>query len=500
MDKAGHTVKILHVDNVRFSRQTLVAITEKLSYQSLQASTGAQALKHLSTQQVDVALLSVALPDIDSLELLQKIISQFRIPVIMIAGRSDVLNAVDAIRHGARDYLIRPHEDHLLDRLLRDALNGTKSKLAVDDKRVIEARVMLVESMGIGTSIHRLIRQAECVAPTELTVLLEGETGTGKGLLAHAIHSMSSRRDGPFITLDCGAIAENVIESELFGHQRGAFTGADQTTPGLFHLADGGTLFIDEINSLPLKIQSKLLGIIEDRIYRPVGSAKTERLNARIIAASNVHLWKMVQQETFRRDLYYRLAECQLQIPPLRKRKEDIPDLARHFITQERGNSWNGMESHLTEETIALLRRHDWMGNVRELRNLIRQIFLVNHQEDGVLRYAHVKELLDYRIQNDDETPLPAKYAQDEASQDGNAPRHPLYYDAVAGILDGSVQFKEVVKSARNNLEQYIFDQVLIKTRGNKASAARLLGLDYKTFHSKLENNGGRARLRDSVT
>jgi DNA-binding NtrC family response regulator len=300
------------------------------------------------------------------------------------------------------------------------------------------------------------------VADSNLTVLIQGETGTGKEPAARALHEESLRREGPFVAVDCGALPENLLESELFGHEKGAFSGADRRKPGQFELAGDGTLFLDEIGNLSLALQAKLLRVLQERQVRPVGGVKAFSVNARIIAASNTPLEGAAKSGQFRQDLYYRLAEYTIQLPPLRDRREDIPLLAQRF-REEACREFHRPVTAISEEALALMADHSWPGNIRELRNVLRQAVLLT--PDSTIHAEQVKALL--------------------GDSDHSEATGPLGLPILPGM-----PLRKIVESATEHVEKQVISNALRSNRGNKSRAAKVLGVDYKTLRLKIKKYG----------
>jgi two-component system nitrogen regulation response regulator GlnG len=310
--------------------------------------------------------------------------------------------------------------------------------------------------------MQRVFAEMQRVAPTDFTVLITGETGSGKEVVSRALHRMSPRASGPFVPVDCGSIPQSLVEGELFGHEKGSFTGADRCRPGKFEVASGGTLFLDEISNLPLDVQPNLLRALQDKQIWRVGGARPLAADIRIIAATNQDLAVLVAAGTFRRDLYHRLNEFSIVVPPLRERRGDIVALASQFLeltNRELKKSVLGF----SEEAVRMLLDHRWPGNVRELRNVVRRAVLL---ADGEIEALHL--------------------ALSDGPSDGGGP---MPGELVEGF-DGSVPFKEMVRRAVVRVERQILVQVLTQTSGNKAEAARLLRIDYKTIHKKVKDYG----------
>lgn len=366
--------KILVVDDEKAIRDSLNMILSDEGYSVISAADGEEALNFLNKDDFDIVITDIKMPNIDGMELLSKGTknSPSTFFIIMTAYAS-VNTAVEALRYGAYDYIIKPVEfDDLIMRVKR-LLDYKKVSM---ENKLLRQRVVEVGDFNniIGKSepmkkVFDLIKQ---VAPTNSNVLVSGKSGTGKELVAKAIHFNSLRKDQIFLPINCGAISENLIESELFGHRRGSFTGATEEKQGLFKVADGGTLLLDEIGDLPLNLQVKLLRAIEDKQFLPVGGTKHIQTNVRIIAATNQNLYEKTKKGEFREDLFYRLNVVEIKLPSLNERKDDIPLLVNHFIEKycnEMGKKVLGVDN----ETMKVLMGHDWQGGVRELENVIER-------------------------------------------------------------------------------------------------------------------------------
>jgi len=318
------------------------------------------------------------------------------------------------------------------------------------------------DSIGSSEPMQRVFAEMQRVAPTDFTVLITGETGSGKEVVARAVHRMSPRASGPFVPVDCGSIPQSLVEGELFGHEKGSFTGADRCRPGKFEVASGGTLFLDEISNLPLHVQPNLLRALQDRQIWRIGGARPVAADIRIIAATNQNLAALVRAGAFRRDLYHRLNEFSIVVPPLRERGGDIVPLATQFLELTNRE----LKKHVlgfSEAATQMLMGHQWRGNVRELRNVVRRAVL----------------LADTEIE-------PQHLALSDSPSDGAG----LRPGELVERFDGSVPFKEIIRRAVVGVERQVLTQVLTQTSGNKAEAARLLQIDYKTIHKKVRDYG----------
>jgi two-component system, NtrC family, response regulator HydG len=364
---------VLVVDDQKNMRATTALLLRQAGHRVGEAADGASALEQLAQATYDVVLTDLRMPDLDGMELLKAVQrSSPQTQVIVMTAYGTVDSAVEAIRHGACDFLTKPFkEDEVLLRVgkavERRRLLGEVSLFAEDFRK----RYGLEHIVGRSPAMREVLDRVMRVGPTDATVLITGESGTGKELVARALHVASRRSSRPFVPVNCAAITETLLESELFGHARGAFTGATRARRGMFEEADGGTLFIDEVGETSPGFQAKLLRALQEGEIRRVGESVPVRVDVRIIAATNQDLRRAVAEKRFREDLFYRLAVVPLRIPPVRERREDVPLLAAHFL--QRFNQRTGGDKLLTAEGVARLMEHDWPGNVRELENVLEQ-------------------------------------------------------------------------------------------------------------------------------
>ncbi len=365
---------VLVIDDELAVRQVLAAAVSKGGYSVDQAATVAEAAAKLARGDVDVALCDLKMPDGNGIDLLRDSrVSGIDTTFIMVTGFASLETAVDALRAGAFDYMIKPvHNEEVLHRLSQiEALRGLRQENVVLRKVVSESAPKRYRfTTPARLEAERLVSK---VAPTDSTVLITGESGTGKGVVARAIHEQSARRDGLFLAINCSAIPGELLESEFFGHTKGAFTSADHARKGLFLEADKGTLFLDEIGELPLPMQAKLLNVIEDKEVRPLGSEQVRRVNTRIIAATNANLLERVSQGRFREDLYFRLSMFQIPIPPLRERQADIRGLIQFMLRDAKSGSGESRVIEIDPMAEEILLAYGWPGNVRELENVINR-------------------------------------------------------------------------------------------------------------------------------
>lgn len=375
--------RILVVDDEEAIRKSLSDVLKDEKYEVALAESGERALEAAEESDPDLVLLDVWLPGIDGLETLKRLKERYpSLPVLMMSGHGTIDTAVKATKLGAYDFIEKPLN---LDKVLLDLDHAMKAGRLERENRFLREREGRGRAMiGNSPPIMELLEQIRIVAPTRASVLVTGENGTGKELVARAIHNQSNRSEMPFVEVNCAAIPETLIESELFGHEKGAFTGAHDRRKGKFDLADGGTLFLDEIGDMSLQTQAKILRVLQEMRYERVGGHRTYEADVRIIAATNKDLEKEIEKGRFREDLYFRLNVIPIELVPLRKRRSDIPLLARHFAelaSEEYGRA--GVE--MTPEVVEALSNYDWPGNVRELKNVVeRMVIMARGGKTGV--------------------------------------------------------------------------------------------------------------------
>jgi two-component system, NtrC family, nitrogen regulation response regulator NtrX len=367
---------ILIVDDESSIRQSLQGVLEDEGYKASVAESGEACLEVLRKRAFDVVLLDVWLPGMDGLETLEKIRETDNAPeVIMISGHGTIETAVRATKLGAYDFLEKPLSVDKTLILLKNAIDAKRLRLENRDlKKQLTPRSVIV---GESIPMKALRQQIQLMAPTNGRVLVYGESGTGKELVAHAIHAQSLRKDETFVEVNCAAIPEDLIESELFGHRKGSFPAAVVEKEGKFQKAHGGTLFLDEIGDMSLKTQSKVLRTLEEQRFTPVGSDEPITVDVRVIASTNKDLEEEISKGNFREDLFYRLNVIPFSVPPLRERQEDVPLLARHFL-KEFSSAYGRRPREISDDAIETLMRYSWPGNVRELRNVIERIVIMN--------------------------------------------------------------------------------------------------------------------------
>ncbi|MCB1215240.1 MAG: sigma-54-dependent Fis family transcriptional regulator [Deltaproteobacteria bacterium] len=376
----GVVYSILIVDDDLVFRQSLSVGLKKYGFQVLQAATGQEGLISLSQNKVDCVLLDLGLPDESGLDLVVKIKTQYPyLPVIMVSASGETGDIVEAMKLGASDYLKKPINYNELNEKLKTQLEFVKFKQT--EAELESPSDPLKKLLGTSIQCKLLVQEISKIANSDATVLLRGESGTGKSMVAEIIHQHSQRKNGPFVPLNCTAIPETLLESELFGHVKGAFTGAHRDRMGRFKSADGGTIFLDEIGEISTEIQVKLLRLLQGKEFEPVGSLKTIKVDVRIITATNRNLEQAIQEGKFREDLFYRLNVLPVFVPPLRERQEDISILAEHFIknySKSLGKNFNPISNELKN----FLMQYSWPGNIRELQNVAERAVILASEPD----------------------------------------------------------------------------------------------------------------------
>lgn len=392
-------IRILIIDDETFVGEGCRLVLKQSGHSADVCLTGKEGLDALRAGNYEVILLDIRLPDMDGLEILRMLKEQRPgETIIVITGYPSVKNAVEAMKLGAFDYLAKPFSD---DELLIAVERAAEKRRLMQENRQLRSELLdrfrFSDIVGENPKIVSIFEAIKKVAPTDTTVLLYGESGTGKEIFARAVHAHSGRAVRAFVPMDCSTLASGILESELFGHVRGAFTGAVQDKPGIFETANDGTLFLDDVANLNLEIQAKLLRVLESGEYKPVGSSQIKRTNARIITATNKDLQEMVKAGTFREDLFYRLNVFPIFLPPLRERREDIPRLVYHFLrvfTRKTGKRIDGF----SDDALKVLVNHDWPGNVRQLKNVIERLVIMVDQGMvdlmDLMDHIHLKQFL----------------------------------------------------------------------------------------------------------
>jgi two-component system, NtrC family, nitrogen regulation response regulator NtrX len=440
------------VDDEPAILNTLSSILEDEGYQVVVAKSGVEGLKVVRSESPDLVILDIWMPEMDGLETLKRLRAQFpALLVVMMSGHGSIETAVKATKLGAYDYLEKPLDLEKVTILVRNALHQRKLEEENQNLRIqVERRFELV---GSSPAMQRLRDMIAMAAPANSRVLISGANGTGKELVARAIHLQSPRHNRPFVEINCAAIPETLIESELFGHEKGAFSGATAMKRGKFELADGGTLFLDEIGDMSLATQAKVLRALQEQQFTRVGGTKLLNVQVRVIAASNKDLAEEIEKGTFREDLYYRLNVLPIAVPTLKERREDIPQLAQHFIRMH--SEEQGIKvKELSRSAVEVLQRHDWPGNIRELRNLIERLLIM--VPNSVIEGSDVEMFLQGRA----------------TSQ-------------VPGVTVGT-HFASL-RDARNAFEREVISQKLRENNWNVSKTADDLKIERSHLHRKIK-------------
>ena len=383
--------KILIIDDERFIRSSLREILEYEKYEVIEAQDGAEGLQKIKDEEVDLVLCDVKMPIIDGMDVLDQVRQLDRAPqFIMISAHGTIETAVEATKKGAFDFISKPPD---LNRLLLTVRNALDKKQLVTETKVLKKKLSKkFDMVGESPALLTVKDTIEKVAPTDARVLITGQNGTGKELVAHWVHEKSKRQEQPYVAVNCAAIPSELIESELFGHEKGSFTSAHKQRSGKFEQADGGTLFLDEIGDMSLSAQSKVLRALQENLINRVGSDKDIKVDVRVLAATNKDLKKEIEAGRFREDLYHRLSVILIHVPPLKDRKEDIPLLLDKFledIAQENG----GAKKKVSKEALARLQELPWTGNIRELRNVVERLVILG---ETTISLEDVKKYADY--------------------------------------------------------------------------------------------------------
>jgi DNA-binding NtrC family response regulator len=448
-------IRLLIVDDDEQLRRTLVRRFQRQGYKVTAASSGEEALALASQDRFDVALLDLHLPGIGGIEVLSRLKErQPELEVLLLTAHGSIETAIEALKRGAYDYLTKPF--HLAE--LEIHIQKAYEKVALTRRERQRLDVLRYESpryqlVGSSPALRRVVQLIEKVAATESTVLIRGASGTGKELVARALHYNSPRRERALVTINCAALQETLLESELFGHEKGAFTGALQAKAGLFEVAEGGTLFIDEIGELAPGLQAKLLRVLEDHHFRRVGGTQELRADVRVVAATNRALEEEIKERRFREDLFYRLNVVTIELPSLREHRQDIPELVEHFLATRQVGP---VRLRMDPEALNALRRYDWPGNVRELANVLERAQIL--AENGVITLDDLPQTIV------DTAPTP--------ENTGGDPRR------------------------LNEVERRHLLEVLREEKGNKVRAAKVLGVSRRALYRLIEKH----RLEETGT
>jgi len=463
--------RVLIVDDEKGMRDFLGIMLRKEGYAVSQAESAEKASDLIGRGEFDLVISDISMPGQSGLEVLRQAKAAGPdTPVIMITAYASTESAVEALKLGAYDYIIKPFDVDELKIIVRNALE--KRRLEAENrilKRELKEKFRSDEMVGESPRMREVIELVGKIAPTNSTVLISGESGTGKELVARAIHTSSPRKDHPFVSINCGAMPDELLESELFGHARGSFTGAVASKKGLFEVADGGTIFLDEIGDTSPAMQVKLLRVLQERRIRRVGGTEESEVNVRVLAASNQDLEQMVRERRFREDLYYRINVIQIKMPALREKREDIPALALHFLVKY-GKTMGKKITRISEEAIRRLTEHDWPGNVRELENVIERAVALE-TSDAITEQSLSREV-----------------------GGGSRP----VADLPIVLSDGGIDLERQLERLRERL----MEEALQRAQGVQTKAAELLGMSFRSFRyfaKKYHLLDGRREPRASV-
>jgi two-component system nitrogen regulation response regulator NtrX len=443
---------LLIIDDEKSIRDSLSGILGDEGFNPLTAASAAEGLEMLGQADIDLVLLDIWMPGMDGMEALEKIVESHDIPVIMISGHGTIETAVQATRKGAFDFIEKPLS---YDKTLLSINKGLHVARLERENRILRDNTPTrTELTGKSPLIQHLREQIERVAPTDASVVIRGSHGTGKELVAQAIHARSSRKDRPMVEVNCAAIPEELIESELFGHEKGAFTGATERRQGKFDQADGGTLFLDEIGDMSLKSQAKILRILQEQKFERVGGNRTIHVDTRILAATNKNLEEEIEKNTFRADLFYRLNVIPIEVPSLSERIEDISLLVEEFLQRFRKKGLGNKK--ISPEAIHLLQQHSWPGNVRELKNLMERLMIMS--SDITISEKDVGLFLGSKEGPAHATPLPS--------------------------LDQQFSYKD----AKNHFERDYLTSKLLENSCNISQTAKQIGMERSHLHKKVKS------------
>jgi two-component system, NtrC family, response regulator AtoC len=453
----NNSKRILAVDDEPNMRRLLEISLKQAGYQSILASDGFEALSLLRKGGIDLMVSDLHMPGMDGLRLLKKMNEEsLQVPVIIVTAKGEVSSAVEAMKLGASDYIQRPFDLETLEIAIEKALSVSKLK---DEIAFLKEEIQPADNILIGDSpaMKKVKELIQKVAPEKATAFLVGETGTGKELVAQAIHQNSTRKNALFVALNCAAIPAEMMESEIFGHERGAFTGALKERIGKFEMADGGTLFLDEITEMPIALQAKLLRALQEGVIERLGSNHSINVDIRVIAATNREPLEAIKEGRLREDLYYRLNVFQIQIPRLHERYGDIPLLTKHFLALRKKD--------ITTEAMLALTAYRWPGNVRELENVLERAAII--AKGNMIDVVDLP--MDIRSPDPNQSPIPARQA--------------------VNLHSISEQDSLSIPAATDLLEKQMIIEALKRTNGNKSKAAKLLEISERTLWYKISKN-----------
>ena len=463
--------RVLVIDDDPGVRDYMEAIVSRQGYEVMAVGDGEQALQSLESAQPDLVTLDVVLPGMDGLQTLSELKKRLPdVPVVMLSGHGQARNIVEAMRLGASDFLRKPFEVEELELAFQKALEKRALKQEVERLRGrARSETELLLLCGDNPKMKEIRDIIEQVADTDITVLVRGDSGTGKELVARTLFQLSGRRDQPFVKVNCAALPSELLESELFGFEKGAFTGAQKRKLGKFEYANHGTIFLDEISEMHPGLQAKLLQVLQDGEFSRLGSESDVHVDTRIIAATNRNLEEAVGDGSFREDLYYRLNVVTVHLPPLRERIDEIPFLVDHFL-QKNNEQYKKNLTHLSSETMNTFMHYHWPGNIRELENMVRRMVVLGNEQ------AVIEEIADSRSASD-------------KAEDLNDSKEIEALGADFSDGDG-IDLKAISRRAAQIAEKRVIERVLHQTRWNRKEAAERLQISYKALLYKMKENG----------
>jgi len=453
--KQGNGIRVLVIDDEKLHAEAVAESLERVGFECTAVHSGRDGARKIESDDFDIILTDMRMADVDGLEILKKAKEHSpEAEVIVITGHADIKTAVEAIKQGASNYLTKPLDMAELRVIVEKSCERIRlTKTNRDLKRQLDEKFGFEGVLGNSIRMHDVVARLQNIAPTNATVLIQGETGTGKELIAKAIHNNSPRKNKPFVAMNCTALNENLLDDELFGHDAGAFTGAEKMRKGRFEFANGGTLFLDEVGDMPLTLQAKLLRVLENNEVFRIGSNESIKVNVRVVSATHRDLEAAVADGTFRQDLFFRLNRLKVRLPALRERREDIPLLAVHFMKEfNQLHSKNAMT--VAEPVRKAMALYDWPGNVRELRNFIESMVVLDM--DGILNIDDVQE--------------------------GNI----LHKIQPAG--NSGTQTSHLVGRPLSEVERYYIEQALLLTNGNREEASSMLGIGERTLYRVIQD------------
>ena len=446
--------KVLIVDDEKAIRWSLGEALQGQGYEVEEAENGKKCIKLFQKDPADIVILDLKLPDTDGIAVLGKLKAEaYDVPVIMMTAYGEVETAVEALKGGAYDFLLKPFQLEKMKVAIKNALETSRMRTELKEIKEKEREAYNFKNfIGKSAVMQEIFTKLKKIGKSKAsTILITGESGTGKELVARAIHESGNGGERPFLEINCAALPETLLESELFGHEKGAFTDARYRKKGLFELAEGGTIFLDEIGEMGITLQSRLLRVLENKTFRRVGGVKDLKVNTRIVAATNRDIKRAIKEGTFRNDLYYRLQVIPIDLPPLRERKEDIPLIANHFISNFNKEFKKNVKP-IGSEVKALFEKYSWPGNVRELKNILERAILLEADEELLPEH------------------LPPEVSLGEEAVEA------------AEVKGG---FASVYPMSLKEMEKVLIGKTLEETSGNKSKAARILGISRQTLREK---------------